>query len=152
MLNVNLDVLYVQLSRNALWDCFAIISHISRYILINTKLLYLKSCSYFWGDKIILLYKTKKEAKLSSAHIALNVSSFPRACCDYAGVEYVHLQIVPALWAVPISHVPTRRTFPAMRFCGCGLESGSAQDQPLRDSLQWLRKSSSRGGTFLSRS
>ena len=31
-----------------------------------------------------------------------------------------------------ISRVPTRRTFPAMRFCGCGLERGSAQDPPLR--------------------
>ena len=30
------------------------------------------------------------------------------------------------------SQVPTRRTFPAMRFCGCALERGSAQDPPLR--------------------
>ena len=30
------------------------------------------------------------------------------------------------------SRVLTRRTFPAMRFCGCGLERESAQDPPLR--------------------
>ena len=32
------------------------------------------------------------------------------------------------------SHIPTRRTFPAMRSRGCGLERGFAQDPPLRDS------------------
>ena len=31
-----------------------------------------------------------------------------------------------------ISRVPTRRTSPTMRFCGCGLERGSSQDPPLR--------------------
>ena len=30
------------------------------------------------------------------------------------------------------SRVLTRGTFPARRFCGCGLERGSAQDPPLR--------------------
>ena len=48
----------------------------------------------------------------------------------------------------PYSRVPTRSTVPARRFCGCGLQRGSAP----QDSFQWLRTSSNRGGTFLSRS
>ena len=48
------------------------------------------------------------------------------------------------------SHVPTRRTFPAMRFCGCSLERGSAPQGLLQGLFQGLRKCSSRGGTFLS--
>ena len=31
------------------------------------------------------------------------------------------------------SRVPTRGTFPARSFCGCGLERGSAPDPPLRN-------------------
>ena len=35
------------------------------------------------------------------------------------------------------SRVPTRRTFPSRRFCGCGLERGSAQDPPLGLKKSW---------------
>ena len=67
-----------------------------------------------------------------------------KVCVKYSSMCTLHID--------EYSRVPTRGTFPARRFCGCGLERGSAQDQPLRDSFQRLRKSSSRGGTFLSRS
>ena len=104
-------------------SCWAVIYIFSFYLYLYMHLYFFQP--YFYSPKINCVLWTGKP---------IWKTTWSAAILTYGIVCLLNQKEYKLVSLGLISRVPTRRTFPAMRFCGCGLERGSA---PQDSYLYW---------------